>query len=91
MEIMRSERICRLSDLGRLQKAATLRYDGEERPGGFELRLSREQEGTLQEERVFLHGASEKEGECLLQFLYENAVPIENWKDVLQEARRQLG
>ena len=91
METICSGRVCRFSDLGRLQKAAILRYDGEERPDGFELRLSKEQAGILQEERVFLHGVSAGEGECLLQFLYENAVPIENWKDVLQDAQRQLG
>lgn len=91
METRHSERVCRFSDLGRLQKAATLRYDGEEQPGGFELRLSKQQAGALREESVFLHGVSAGEGECLLQFLYENAVPIENWNDVLQEARRRLG
>lgn len=91
MESGHFERVCRFSDLGSLQKAMVLRYDGEERPDGFELRVSREQAGTLREEHVFLRGITTDKGECLLQFLYENAVPIENWQDILHEVQCRLG
>ncbi len=90
MHLLSKERINCFSELGGLQKAMTLRYVGQELPDGFELRVCKEQEGLQREERCFLQGVSRESGEMLLQFLYENAVPIENWKDVLQEAQKMF-
>lgn len=84
------ERVASFSDLGRLQRAMTLRYSGQELLDGFEVRVCKEQEGRQREERCLLQGVSSESGEMLLQFLYENAVPIEHWKDVLQEAQRKV-
>ncbi len=90
MEKLPNERIARFSALGRLQKEATLRYSGQALANGFELRVCKEQEGLQREERCFLQGVPRESGEMLLQFLYENAVPIEHWEDVLREACRML-
>lgn len=84
------ERVARFSDLGRLQKAMTLRYSGQAVLDGFEVRVCKEQEGRKREERCLLQGVSCENGEMILQFLYENAVPIEHWKEVLQEAEHVL-
>lgn len=84
------ERTACFSNLGRLQKAMTLHYSGQAVLDGFEVRVCKEQEGRQREERCLLQGVSRESGEMLLQFLYENAVPIEHWKDVLREAQRMI-
>ncbi len=90
MKDLPTERVARFSALGRLQKAATLRYSGRALLDGYELQVCKEQEGLQREERCFLRGISRESGEMLLEFLYENAVPIEHWGDVLREAQRML-
>lgn len=87
---MRSERVRQFSDLGPLQRPMTLRYDGEAGPDGFEVCLCREEDGTRREEHAVLRGVGEEDGGRLVQFLYENAVPIENWMEVLREAQLRL-
>lgn len=84
------ERTACFSDLGRLQKAMTLHYSGQALLDGFEVRVCKEQDGQHREERCLLQGVSCESGEMLLQFLYENAVPIEHWKDVLLEAQHMV-
>lgn len=90
MRAVRSEWVRQFSDLGQLQKPMTLRYHGEEGPDGFDVCLCREENGGRREEHVLLRDVGGEAGERLVRFLYENAVPIENWTDVLQEAQRRL-
>ena len=68
------------SKLGKLQRAHTIRYCCHCVPQGSEISL---QEGHLTECHTL---ALDKErANLLVRFLYENAVPMETWRDVVEE------
>lgn len=72
------------SDLGILQKAHTVRYGC---VGGDQCDIS-VQEGALKEScRVKL---CRQKAELLVRFLYENAVTLENWQDVVADVSALL-
>jgi len=73
------------SALGRLQQASVLQYRLYWHDGKGEFQLSRRtQAGSRQEQAQVQHLSS---GQCrdLVYYLYENAVPLENWQDILQD------
>lgn len=73
----------RFSTLGRMQKRHTMIYQLEETSGGCVIRVGSIAEGTVRFEsrRVSVSGAAAGQ---MLRYLYENAVPLENWQDVLE-------
>ena len=74
-----------LSELGRLQQAMTIGYRlrWQEKTAVFELRCTRGAKIEAQSQAV--RNVNPEQAGQILQFLYENAVPMENWKDILQE------
>lgn len=71
------------SALGAYQSAHELVYSGDMEEGGYRLVVS--QSGCGQKTESVLTLLSVQEAEQVLCFLYENSIPIENWKDVLAE------
>lgn len=73
------------SDLGRLQRAMTIDYGlhWREKTAVFELQCTRLEDTEVQRQAV--RGINPEQAGQILRFLYENAVPMENWKDILQE------
>lgn len=71
------------SALGAYQAAHALSYSVSQAEGGCRLFVS--QSGCGQRSESVLVRLSRQEAEQALCFLYENSVPIENWKDVLKE------
>lgn len=68
------------SDLGLLQKAHTVRYGCMDNGCHCDITV---QEGVQREScRVYL---CRQKAEMLVRFLYENAVSMENWQDVVAD------
>lgn len=79
------------SSLGALQKHATITYSCKKQ--GLQeycFCLKRECEGAVDEESMVVHHLKEHQALCLIQFLYENAVPLENWRDVVKELEQRV-
>lgn len=71
------------SALGEYQAAHTLTYSGRAEKDGFRLTLS--QCGSVMRTESVLVDLLPEKAEQVLCFLYENCVPIETWRDVLEE------
>jgi hypothetical protein len=74
----------RFSTLGRMQKRHTMIYELEETAGGCVIRVGSIAEGTIRFESRRVSVSNTAAGQ-MLRYLYENAVPLENWKDVLED------
>lgn len=73
------------SQLGRIQQASVLQYKLYWHDGKGEFQLCRcTAAGSRQEQAQVQHLSS---GQCrdLVYYLYENAVPMENWQDILHD------
>lgn len=73
------------SELGRLQHAMIMGYGlrWREKTAVFELQCTQDANTEVQSQAV--RGINPEQAGQILRFLYENAVPMENWKDILQE------
>lgn len=79
------------SPLGKIQKQATLSYSCEKQgPTEYCFSLVRECEGNTTQESTQVYNIKEEQALQMVRFLYENAIPIENWQDVLKELEQQL-
>lgn len=76
------------SPLGRIQHAKTVRYILTEECSGnptYGIRVSERVGDKLAEEEVSGISESPKKVEYLITFLYENAVPVEACRDVVED------
>lgn len=72
------------SQLGKLQQKMQLQYEMVVKQNEIEFCIRKiQQEQECQYKSI--RGITLLQGEQILQFLYENAVPFESWQDVLQE------
>jgi len=80
-----TELVRSFSALGPYQAAHTLTYTGRAGADGFVLSVRRDAvaaPGCCETVRL---SVPPPQGELLLRFLYENCVPLQNWRDVLAE------
>lgn len=73
------------SALGRLQQASVLQYRLYWHDGKGEFQLSRRTQAGSREEQAQVQHLSSGQCRDLVYYLYENAVPLENWQDILQD------
>lgn len=78
------------SHLGRFQQAHTLCYALRQEDGGLTVSITRTQDARQQTQKISLAAWKPEEAELLLRYLYENAVPIENWQDVVADLTTAL-
>ena len=77
------------SDLGRLQKSATMQYAcSRSETGSYRFCLTRSCDGTVRSETAVMDRLHSAQAHQMLQYLYENAIPMENWTDVLEELQK---
>ena len=77
------------SDLGRLQRESTLRYScSQDETGIYRFCLTKNCNGTVRQETADVRCAQSAQACRMLQYLYENAIPMENWTDVLEELQK---
>ncbi|MBQ7860420.1 MAG: hypothetical protein IJ347_09860 [Faecalibacterium sp.] len=73
------------SALGPYQQAHTLTYAGSVGADGFCLSLRLDMEGRPARSETAVAAVDALRGRQLVRFLYENSIPIQTWKDVLDE------
>lgn len=73
------------SDLGCYQRRHSIRYAVETVCGQLCLTLQKVQDDKTETQRLALSGMEPGGAKQLVRFMYENALPIENWTDVLEE------
>ena len=79
------------SSLGRLQARSVVTYACEKmEESTYRFTMMRHCGTQLQQESTSMEGLAPWEACQITQFLYENAVPLDNWQDVLLELRGRL-
>lgn len=79
------------SHLGRFQQAHTLCYAlRQEDDRRLTISLTQTQDTQKETERIALMDWRPEEAGLLLRYLYENAVPMENWQDVVADLTASL-
>ena len=78
------------SHLGRFQQAYTLCYALLQEDTKLTVSLTRTQDTRQQTQKISLVGWEPEEARMLLRYLYENAVPMENWQDVVADLTASL-
>lgn len=73
------------SDLGCYQRQHSIRYAVEPAEDRLCLTLQKVQDDKTEIQKLMLPTLSPEQGRQLVIFMYENAIPIENWKDVLND------
>ena len=79
------------SQLGRLQNAHRIRYSlviSPEQTATYEVALDSAQKCTCETQTV--PGLCRQKARWILEYLYENAVPAEHWRDVLDDLLVQI-
>ena len=79
------------SQLGRLQNAHRIRYSlviSPEQTATYEVALDSAQKYTCETQTV--PGLCRQKARWILEYLYENAVPAEHWRDVLDDLLVQI-
>ena len=85
MESIRNFKLERtFSQLGKLQQKMQLRYEMVAKPNEIEFCIRKIQQEQECQYKI-ISGITPLQGEQIVKFLYENAVPFESWQDVLQE------
>ena len=92
---MKDKEICRFersfSSLGHLQNGGRMVYAlRQEGPQSWRVSVTFRQGGKEREEECAIGPITRQTAVQLLQCLYENAVPQENWRDVLQELMHKV-
>ncbi len=79
------------SALGQLQQEYAIRYSCK-RFGAkaYQFTLIRQCAKNIKEESTIVREIDSVQAHQLIQYLYENAVPFENWKDILLDLREIL-
>ena len=72
------------STLGSYQLAHQITYETRQTSIGQHLSLSKESASGVSAESV-LAIISPNEAEDLIRYLYENSIPIENWRDIVED------
>ena len=73
------------STLGRLQQASVQQYKLYWRNGKGEIQLCRRTAAGSQQDKAQVQHLSSGQCRDLVYYLYENAVPIESWQDILHD------
>lgn len=73
------------SNLGCYQRQHSIRYAVETTGDQLCMTLQKVQDDKTETQKLMLSHLLPEQGKQLVQFMYENAIPIENWKDVLKE------
>ncbi len=74
------------STLGTYQKAHSISYNLQKNNDSYIITVCEKQEQNCKEEKSSLQcKVSEKEATAILILLYENAVPITHWQDVVKD------
>lgn len=79
------------SQLGRLQNAHRIRYSlafSPEHTATYEVAVDSARERSS--ERRTVTGLCRRKARWILEYLYENAVPAEHWRDVLDDLLGQI-
>lgn len=79
------------SQLGRLQNAHRIRYSlviSPEQTATYEVAVESAQDRTRESQTV--SGLCRQKARWILEYLYENAVPAEHWRDVLDDLLVQV-
>lgn len=75
----------KFSKLGNLQDEMLLHYQAKVQDDAVEISVIKYQNGDTVCKQKSLQGVSAEEGRQIAAFLYENAVPMETWEEVLEE------
>lgn len=73
------------SHLGRFQQAHTLCYALDRQEERLAVRLTRTRQKEQETQQISLVDWTLEEARLLVRYLYENAVPMENWQDVVTD------
>lgn len=73
------------SHLGRFQQAHTLCYALDRQEERLAVRLTRTRQKEQETQQISLVNWTLEEARLLVRYLYENAVPMENWQDVVTD------
>ncbi len=76
----------KFSELGILQKEMYLEYKAAMRADGIQISIQKRDENGMTCKQQILSGISAEQAKQLVTFLYENAIPLETWEEILQEA-----
>lgn len=78
------------SDIGDIQKEKSIRYELVSEQGGYGIRVTTDSSGRTRSDYQGKITASRDEAMELLTFLYENAIPIESWRDLATDVMGSL-
>ena len=73
------------SQLGKLQDEMQLQYAMSVQPNGVEFCVRKIQNHNQQWENSMVDGLSSEQGELIINFMHQNAVPFEKWRDILED------
>lgn len=74
------------SALGKLQSEYFLQYSCSKiKTGLYSFKLKRQCRECSKEENAIVQNITGKQAHQIVQYLFENAIPFETWKDVLSE------
>lgn len=79
------------SNLGCYQRQHSIRYAVETAGNRLCLTLQKVQDDETETQRLLLAHLAPEQGRQLVQFMYENAIPMENWKDIMGELVEERG
>lgn len=78
------------SDIGEIQREKSVRYELVSGPEGYGIRITQDSSGRIRSDYQEKITPSRDEAMKLLTFLYENAIPIESWRDLTTDMMRSL-
>ncbi len=84
MEQVQAEYVRSFSDLGKMQTVHQVKYQLKEDGSLWEIRLEDESEITHKTDGLLLD-CSEPMAYNVLRFLYENAVQLDSWRDIVTD------
>lgn len=78
------------SEIGSIQKEKSVRYELVNQPDGYGIRVTLDSSGRIRSDCQERITSSREEAMELLTFLYENAVPIDTWRDLTSDVLDSL-
>lgn len=78
------------SEIGKIQKEKSIRYELLSEPEGYGIRVTLDTSGLTRSDCQAKITPSRDEAMALLMFLYENAIPIESWRDLTVDVMKSM-
>lgn len=73
------------SHLGKFQQAYTLCYSLQTGEQGLTVSVTKTQDAQQETQKITLVSWQPEEAKLLVRYLYENAIPMENWQDIVAD------